>query len=74
MRTQYGRAVKNVKNQPSGSGTKDPTPRQAWLLKHCSFLYSHIKKRPSTSNLDTVSYFAFANSTSRLSNRNIDHF
>ncbi|KAK9977020.1 hypothetical protein ABG768_018841 [Culter alburnus] len=48
MRTQYSRYLKSP---PSGSGGYH-TPRQEWFLRRLKFLEMHIKKRPSTSNLD----------------------
>ncbi|KAF4115163.1 hypothetical protein G5714_002652 [Onychostoma macrolepis] len=48
MRTQYSRYLKPP---PSGSGGHH-TPRQEWFLRRLKFLELHMKKRPSTSNLD----------------------
>ncbi|XP_073718166.1 uncharacterized protein [Misgurnus anguillicaudatus] len=48
MRTQYNRYLKSP---PSGSGGNH-TPRQEWFLRRLKFLELHMRKRPSTSNLD----------------------
>lgn len=55
MRTQYSRYLKSP---PSGSGGHH-TPRQEWFLRRLKFLELHMKKRPSTSNLDVQNVSLF---------------
>lgn len=57
MRTTYGRITK----QPSGSGAKELTDRDKWLLDNLSFLKDHIDRRPgrSTGFVSIIIEFTF---------------
>ena len=48
LRTQFSRLCRPA---PSGSGSKQTTGRQKWILDKLNFLKIHLRKKPSTSNL-----------------------
>ncbi|KAK6486780.1 hypothetical protein HHUSO_G10453 [Huso huso] len=50
LQTQYG---KLLKPRPSGSGTKDLTSRQKWILKNLEFLKPFLVHRHKTSTSDS---------------------
>ncbi|XP_013861240.1 uncharacterized protein LOC106515779 isoform X2 [Austrofundulus limnaeus] len=51
LRTQYG---KLVHPKPGGSGTKELTSRQKWILKSMEFLKCHVLPRQAFSTLECV--------------------
>ncbi|KAL1249043.1 hypothetical protein QQF64_022361 [Cirrhinus molitorella] len=51
LRTQYG---KLLHPKPRGSGAKELTPRQNWIMKHLHFLKCHVLPRQAFSTLEQV--------------------
>ncbi len=49
LRTQFG---KLNKEKASGSGFKQPTARQKWVLQHLQLLKPFVLQRPSQSSLE----------------------
>ncbi|XP_039531204.1 uncharacterized protein LOC120481563 [Pimephales promelas] len=49
LRTQFG---KLIKEKASGSGFKQPTARQKWIVQHLQFLKPFLLQRPSQSSLE----------------------
>ncbi|XP_014680203.1 PREDICTED: uncharacterized protein LOC106820174 [Priapulus caudatus] len=52
LRTQFGKNLREIKDVPSGSATKVPSKRAAWLVERMQFLVPHLGQRSTTSNLD----------------------
>ncbi|KAI2647908.1 Pheromone-processing carboxypeptidase KEX1 [Labeo rohita] len=51
LRTQFG---KLIKEKASGSGYKQPTARQKWILQHLQFLKPFVMQRSNQSSLETT--------------------
>ena len=46
MRTTYGRLSRAIRDTPSGSGAKEPSERNQWILRTFKFLETHIIRQP----------------------------
>lgn len=53
LRTQFG---KLIKEKASGSGFKQPTARQKWILQRLQFLKPFVLQRASQSSLEVSSF------------------